>query len=145
MANNKPPVVYSADRYKAVSLTLCCFVVYSMRIFVLCVTTCYSVLVFFNSFSIAVTSLGEERANFSAFCAFVRFVLVWFCRFPLPLGAWEGLRFVIVALPGLLFIFFFDWKVRKLRKEITEIVFSCRSTFCWCAVVNPERTRVYLF
>ena len=33
----------------------------------------------------------------------VRFVLVWICRFPLPLGVWEGLRFVIVALPGLFF------------------------------------------
>ena len=32
---------------------------------------------------------------------FVRFVLVWICRFPLPLGVWEGLRFVIVALPEL--------------------------------------------
>ena len=32
---------------------------------------------------------------------FVRFVLVWICRFPLPLGVWEGLLFVIVALPGL--------------------------------------------
>ena len=31
---------------------------------------------------------------------FVRFVLVWICRFLLPLGVWEGLRFVIVALPG---------------------------------------------
>ena len=31
----------------------------------------------------------------------VRFVLVWICQFPLPLGVWEGLRFVIVALPGL--------------------------------------------
>ena len=47
-----------------------------------------------------ITSLGEERANLSAFCTFVRFVLVWFCRFPLPLGVGEGLRFVIVALPG---------------------------------------------
>ena len=28
-------------------------------------------------------------------------MLVWFCRFPFPLGVWEGLRFVIVALPGL--------------------------------------------
>ena len=52
-------------------------------------------------FSIAITSLGEERANFSRFRTFVQFVLVWFCRFPLPLGVWEGLRFVIVALPGL--------------------------------------------
>ena len=47
------------------------------------------------------TSLGEERASFSAFRTFVRFALVWFCLFPLRLGVWEGLRFVIVALPGL--------------------------------------------
>ena len=58
------------------------------------------------SFCIAITSLGKERANLGAFCAFVRFVLVWICRFPLPLGVWEGLRFVIVALPGLLLPFF---------------------------------------
>ena len=58
-------------------------------------------VVFFSPFSIAVTSLGEERGNLSAFRTFVRFALVWICRFPLPLGVWEGLRFVIVALPGL--------------------------------------------
>ena len=52
----------------------------------------------FSPFSIAITSLGEERANLSAFRTFVRFVLVWICRFPLPLGVWEGLRFV--AFPG---------------------------------------------
>ena len=34
------------------------------------------VLVFFSHFSIAITSLGEERANLSAFRTFVRFVLV---------------------------------------------------------------------
>ena len=39
----------------------------------------------------------------SAFRTFVRFALVWFCLFPLLLGAWEGLRLVIVALPGLTF------------------------------------------
>ena len=55
----------------------------------------------FSPFSIAITSLGEERANLSAFRTFVRFVLVWICRFPLPLDVREGLRFVIVALPGL--------------------------------------------
>ena len=68
-----------------------------MRRFVLCLTLCYFVLVFFSSFSIAITSLGEERANLSAFRTFVRFALVWFCLFPLPLGVWEGLRFVIMA------------------------------------------------
>ena len=45
--------------------------------------------------------LGEERANLSAFRTFVRFALVWICRFPIPLSVWEGLLFVIVALPGL--------------------------------------------
>ena len=59
------------------------------------------VLVFISPFSIAFILLGEERANLSAFRTFVRFALVWFCLFPLPLGAWEGLRFLIVALPGL--------------------------------------------
>ena len=71
---------------------------------VLYLTLCYFVFVFFSPFSIAITSLGEERANLNAFRTFVRFVLVWFCRFPLPLGVWEGLRFVIVALPGLPFM-----------------------------------------
>ena len=85
--------------------------VYSTRRFVLCLTLCYFILVFFSPFSFAITSLGEERVHPSVFRTFVRFVLVWFCRFPLPLGIWEGLRFVIVALPGLfsypLFFFFF--------------------------------------
>ena len=57
--------------------------VYSTRRFVLSLAFCYFVLVFFSPFSIA---LGEERANLSAFRTFVRFALVWFCLFPLPLG-----------------------------------------------------------
>ena len=85
--------------------------VYSARRFALSLALCYFVLVFFISpFSIAIASLGEERANLSAFCTFVQFALVWFCLFPLPLGVWEGLRLVIVALPGLFsyhFFFFF--------------------------------------
>ena len=37
---------------------------------------CHFALVFFSPFSIAITSLGEERANLSAFRTFARFVLV---------------------------------------------------------------------
>ena len=37
---------------------------------------------------------------------FIRFL--GFCRFLLPLGVWEGLRFVIVALPGLFSYLFRD-------------------------------------
>ena len=81
--------------------------VYSTRRFVVCLSVCHFVLVFSSPFSIAITSLGEERTNLSAFRTFVLFVLVWICRFPLPLGVWEGLRFVIVAHPGLFFFFFF--------------------------------------
>ena len=44
--------------------------VYSTRQFVLCLALCYFVLVFFNPFSIAITSIGEERASLGAFCTF---------------------------------------------------------------------------
>ena len=68
-----------------------------------CFKSClvFFVLAVFSPFSIAITSLGEERVILSAFRTFVRFALVWFCLFPLPLGVWEGMRLVIVALPGL--------------------------------------------
>ena len=69
----------------------------------MCVLPCVILFLclFFSPFSIAITSFGEERAIIGAFRTFVRFVLVWMCRFPLPLGVREGLRFVIVRLPGL--------------------------------------------
>ena len=44
--------------------------VYSTRPFVVCLSVCRFVLVFFNPFSIAITSLGEARANLSAFRTF---------------------------------------------------------------------------
>ena len=44
----------------------------------------------FSPFSIAITSLGEKRTNFSVFRTFVRIALVLFCLFPLALGVWEG-------------------------------------------------------
>ena len=68
----------------------------------------------FRPFSIAITSLGEERSSLGAFCSFVRFALVWFCLFPLLLGVWEELRFVTVALPGL-FSYLFFWRTFKVR------------------------------
>ena len=46
----------------------------------------------------SITLVGEERANLSAV------VYLYLCgfrleRFPLPLCAWDGLRYFIVALP----------------------------------------------
>ena len=79
------------------------------------------VLVFFSPFSIAITSLEEERANLSAFRMFDRLVLLWICRFSLPLGVWEGLRFVIVALPGLFSYLFFYSTDRS--KAVVPVLF----------------------
>ena len=70
-----PTVVYSADPSKLVVPVLVLLLValwFSLRgdlFYVL--TLCYFVLVFFSPFSIAITSLGEERANLSAFRTFV--------------------------------------------------------------------------
>ena len=84
--------------------------VYSTRRFVLSLALCYFVLVFFIPFSIAITSLEEERANLNAFRTFVRLTLVWFGLFLLPLCVWDGLRLVIVALPGL-YTYLFEWSL----------------------------------
>ena len=100
-------MVYSTDRSKAVVPVLVLLFVdlwFILRGDLLYVLPC---VVLFLRFSV-LTSLGEERANLSAFRTFVRFVLVWICRFPLPLGVWEGLWFVIVALPGLFSYPFLD-------------------------------------
>ena len=75
-----PPVVCSTDRSKAVVPVLVLLFValwfYFTTRFVVCLSVCHFVLVFFSPFSISITSLGEERANLSAFRTFVRFVLV---------------------------------------------------------------------
>ena len=114
-----PPVVYSTDRSKAVVPVLVLLFValwFILRGDLFYVLNCvFLFLCFFSPFSIAITSLGEEKANLSAFRTFVRFVLVWICRFPLPFGVWEGLRFVIVALPGL-FSYLFITLLTVLRR-----------------------------
>ena len=63
---------------------------YSTRRVVLSLALSYLVSVVCSLFSIAITSLGEERANLNAFCTFVRFSLLWFCLFSLPLGVGKG-------------------------------------------------------
>ena len=65
------------------------------------------------------------RANISAFRAFVRFVLVWICRFPFPLGVWEGLWFVIMALPGLFPYLFFHSTDRSVGGPGVSFTICC--------------------
>ena len=95
--------------------------VYSTGRFVLCLSVCRFVLVFFGHFGIAITSLVEGEgggggcgAGLGALRAFVLFVLVWICRFPFPLGVWEELRFVIVTRLGLFSYLFLVYIFRKI-------------------------------
>ena len=86
-------MVCSADRSKAVVPVLVLLFValwFILRGDLFYVLTCVIFSCVFSPFSIAITSLGEEKANLSVFRTFVWFVLVWICRFPLPLGVWKG-------------------------------------------------------
>ena len=64
----------------------------------MCRNLYYWVVYLYVNGSGSITSVGEERANLSAI---IYLKLRGFCleRFPLPLGAWDGLRYFIVALP----------------------------------------------
>ena len=96
-------MVYSTDRSKAVVPVLVLLFValgFILRGDLLYVFPCVILFLCFSVLLVLRLPRLGKRANLSAFRTFVRFVLVWICRFPLPLGVWEGLRFVIVALPG---------------------------------------------
>ena len=117
-------MVYSTDCSKAVVPVLVLLFValwFILRGDLFYAIPCVILLLCFSLFSIAITSLGEERPNISAFRTFVRFVLVWFCRFPLPLDVWEGLRFVIVALPGL-FSYFVLPTFQALKNKMVSLL-----------------------
>ena len=78
----------------------------------------------FSPVSIGITSLGQERANLSVFPTFVRFALVWFCLFSLPLGVWEELWFVIVAFHFFFFFFFFFVFIIYNKEEAITLAVS---------------------
>ena len=106
---------------------------------VVCLTLCYFVLVFFSPFSITITSLGEERASLSAFRTFDRFVLVWICRFSLPLDVWEGLRFVIVALPGLFSYLFRDIQIVIVTKFVVVLSVGIKRVDCYTTMYKTKQ------
>ena len=106
-------MVCSADRSKAVVPVLVLLFVallFILRGDLLYVFPCVILFLWFSVLLVLRLPRLRKREleKESAFHTFVRFVLVWICRFPLPLGVWEGLRFVIVALPGLFSYPFFD-------------------------------------
>ena len=95
-----------------------------------------------SPFSIAITSLGEEKANVNAFRTFIRFALVSFCLFPLPLCVWEGLRIVLVALPGFFSygFFFFFFRIYQTSFICTKTCLS--STFIFLGVTTLKKKMI---
>ena len=63
-------------RFYCISLTLCGLFFEAISLSLVLLLHLYFVIVFFSPFSIVITSLGKERANFSVFRTFVRFALV---------------------------------------------------------------------
>ena len=103
------PFYYSTDRSKAIVPMLVLLFVALWFILrgdlFLSLVWCYIDLVFYGPLSIAITSLGEERANLSAFRTVFDLRVIQnhrlVCLFSLPLGVFEGLGLAIVAIPGL--------------------------------------------
>ena len=73
--------------------------VYSTRRFVVCLilSLCFSVLL-----ALRLPRLGKRELILVLFVRLFDLCLFGFVGFSPPLGVWEGLRFVVVALPGLL-------------------------------------------
>ena len=110
-----PPVVYSVDRSKAVVpvlvllLVALWFILRGDLFYVLpCVILflCFSVLL-----ALRLPRLWKRELILVLFLRLIDLRLFWFCLF-FPLGVWEGLRFVIVALPGL-FSYLFPTKLSQ--------------------------------
>ena len=57
---------------------------------------CFSVLL-----ALRLSRLGKRELILMLFVRLFDLLLFGFCLFPLPLVVWEGLRFVVVGLPGL--------------------------------------------
>ena len=118
-----PPAVYSTDRSKAVVPVLVLLFValwFILRGDLFCVLPCVIlILCFLVLLALQLPHLGKREL---ILVLFVR--LFYLClfgrRFPLPLGVWEGLRFVIVALPGLFSYLFLQSNKKKTCKTSTK-------------------------
>ena len=99
---SSPTIVFTTDSSKAVVpiLLLLCAAFWLILRGVLCSVLCCVLLLCFQSFN----HCDPLAASMCAILAFVCFVRVGLCLCPLPHGARDLLRLVIVALPGLFFL-----------------------------------------
>ena len=73
-----------------VSLTLCCFVVYSTRRFVVCLSVCHFVLVFFSPLVLRLPRLGKRELILVLFIRLFGLCLFRFVSFLFLLGSGKG-------------------------------------------------------
>ena len=106
----------------------------------MCLAMCRFVLVFFSPFGVSVASPreggGGEGSGLGAFRAFGRFVPVWVVGFLFLLvsggGGWRGggggvgLRFVVVALPGLFSCLFFHMDPMKNENVLHDHLYMTK-------------------
>ena len=96
--------------------------VHSVGRFVLSFALCFFVLVCFSVILVLrIPRLGKRKLILVLFVRLFDSRLFGFV-FPLPLGVWEGLRLVIVALPGLFSYLF--W-VKKINDEPSHVDLHC--------------------
>ena len=132
-------MVYSTDRSKTVVQVLVLlfvalwFVLRGNLFFCLTLLFCSCVFQSFKHCDYFAWGRERERANLSAVRTFVRFALVWFCLFSLPLGVWEWFRFVIVALPGL---FSYLFSVCNNNMEMFTALISCLQDYMKFILTN---------
>ena len=107
----KPPVVYSTDRSKAVVPVLVLLLValwFILRGDLLYVFPCVILFLCFSVLLVLrIPRLGKRELILVLFVRLFDLCLFGFIGFLFLLGVWEGLRFLIVALPGLFAYLFF--------------------------------------
>ena len=103
--------------------------------FLLCVILflCFSVLL-----ALRLPRLGKRERILVLFVHLFDLCLFGFCLFPLPLGVWEGLRFVIVALPELFSYPFFPYITYEPLSDETYLLICLSNDFA--NSVDPDQT-----
>ena len=116
-------------RGPGISLTLCCFLVCSTRRFVLILAFCYFVFLFFSPLSIAITSLGEERANlcFLYLCSICSYMVLSTFSWCLGKAAACDCDTSWTFLLPFLWLFF-----RHIQKVIYRNCINRLICFCFC-------------
>ena len=113
-----PPVVCSTDSSKAVVPVLVLLFValwFILRGDLLYVFPCVILLLCFSVLLVLrLPRLGKRELILVLFVRLFNLCFFSFVGFPLPLGVWEGLRFVIVALRGLFSYLFWNCKFKTL-------------------------------